>query len=173
MATYSSVLAWRTPGIGEPGGLPSMGLHRVGHDWSDLAAAAAAAAAFIGRTDAEAETPILWPPHENRLSWKDPDARKDWKWEEKGSLTQCTWSLSGFRELVMDRMAWRAAVHEVIKSQVTEGLNWLRLPALPDSCPSSHIIPTSCFWCCIFCFFLCLHSLSFLEGPLWLHVGPT
>ena len=42
MATHSSVLAWRTPGTGEPGGLPSMGSHRVGHDWSDLAAVAAA-----------------------------------------------------------------------------------------------------------------------------------
>ena len=41
MATHSSVLAWRIPGTGEPGGLLSMGLHRVGHDWSDLAAAAA------------------------------------------------------------------------------------------------------------------------------------
>ena len=40
MATHSSVLAWRIPGTGEPGGLPSVGLHRVGHDWSDLAAAA-------------------------------------------------------------------------------------------------------------------------------------
>ena len=42
MATHSSVLAWRIPGTGEHGGLPSMGSHRVGHDWSDLAAAAAA-----------------------------------------------------------------------------------------------------------------------------------
>ena len=40
MATHSSVLAWRISGMGEPGGLPSMGSHRVGHDWSDLAAAA-------------------------------------------------------------------------------------------------------------------------------------
>ena len=80
MATHSSVLAWRVPGTGEPGGLPSMGSHRVGHDWSDLAAAA-----FIGRTDAEAETPILWPSDvKNWLIWKDPDARKDWKQEEKG-----------------------------------------------------------------------------------------
>ena len=44
MATHSSVLAWRIPGRAEPGGLPSMGSHRVGHDWSDLAAAAVAAA---------------------------------------------------------------------------------------------------------------------------------
>ena len=43
MATHSSVLAWRIPGTGEPGGLPSMGLHRVGHDWSNLVAVAAAA----------------------------------------------------------------------------------------------------------------------------------
>ena len=39
MATHSSVLAWRIPGMGEPGGLPSMGSHRVGHNWSDLAVA--------------------------------------------------------------------------------------------------------------------------------------
>ena len=43
MATHSSVLAWRIPGTAGPGGLPSMGSQRVGHDWSDLAAAAAAA----------------------------------------------------------------------------------------------------------------------------------
>ena len=40
MATHSSILAWRIPGMGEPGGLPSMELHRVGHDLRDLAAAA-------------------------------------------------------------------------------------------------------------------------------------
>ena len=40
MATHSSILAWSIPGIEEPGGLPSMGSHRVGHDWRDLAAAA-------------------------------------------------------------------------------------------------------------------------------------
>ena len=40
MATHSSVLAWRIPGTEEPGGLPSMGLHRVGHYWNDLATAA-------------------------------------------------------------------------------------------------------------------------------------
>ena len=39
MATHSSVLAWKIPGMGEPGGLPSMGLRSIGHDWSDLAVA--------------------------------------------------------------------------------------------------------------------------------------
>ena len=42
MATCSSIIAWRIPGTGDPGGLVSLGSHRVGHDWSDLAAAAAA-----------------------------------------------------------------------------------------------------------------------------------
>ena len=54
---------------------------------------------FIGRTDVEAETPVYWPPDvKNRLIWKDPDAGKDWRWEEKGttkgemtSLTEWTW----------------------------------------------------------------------------------
>ena len=57
----------------------------------------------LGRTDAEAETPILWPPDaKNWLIWKDPDAGKDWRWEEKGTTQdemvgwhhwQCTWVL--------------------------------------------------------------------------------
>ena len=56
---------------------------------------------FIGRIDAEAETPVLWPPDtKNWLIWKDPNTGEDWKWEEKGvtedelwmaSLTQWTW----------------------------------------------------------------------------------
>jgi len=53
MATHSSVFAWRIPGTGEPGGLPSMGSHRVGHDWSDLAAPAAAGSSV---------TAHLWGP---------------------------------------------------------------------------------------------------------------
>ena len=50
MATHSSVLAWRIPGTGEPGGLPSMRSHRVWHYWSDLAAAAAAAGGGFSAT---------------------------------------------------------------------------------------------------------------------------
>ena len=50
LATHSSVLAWRIPGMEETGGLPSMGSHRVGHDWIDLAAATAAPSTRAGHT---------------------------------------------------------------------------------------------------------------------------
>ena len=150
--THSSVLAWRIPGTGKPGWLPSMGSHRVGHDWSDLAAVAAATHyfankgpsnqgygfssghlwmweldceegwapknwcfwtvvlektlkspldgkeiqpvhskgdkswVFIGRNDAEAETPVLWPPYvKSWLTGKDRDGGREWGQEEKGT----------------------------------------------------------------------------------------
>ena len=51
MATHPSILTWRIPGTEEPGGLLSMGSHRVGHDWSDLAAAAAAAMSWLFLSD--------------------------------------------------------------------------------------------------------------------------
>ena len=54
MATHSSVLAWRIPGTGEPGGLPSMGSHRVGQDYSDLAAAAGVFVGLPGGSEVKA-----------------------------------------------------------------------------------------------------------------------
>ena len=70
MATHSSVLAWRIPGMGEPGGLPFMGLHRVGHDWCDLAAAAAAVCAHRSHPSR-----LLSKPFPSRCSswWSQPD----------------------------------------------------------------------------------------------------
>ena len=88
---------------------------------------------FIGRTDTEAETPVLWPPHaKSWLIGKDSDAGRDWGQEEKGTAEEemAGWhhwldgpELSELRELVMDREAWHAAIHGVAKS-------WTRLSRL-------------------------------------------
>ena len=94
---------------------------------------------FFGRTDIEAETPILWPPDvKSWLIWKDPDAGDNWGWEEKKTTEDemVGWhhysmdmSFSKLQELVMDRDAWHVAVHGVTKSRTwlsdwTE-LNWI------------------------------------------------
>ena len=73
MATHSSILAWRIPGMGEPGGLPSVGSHRVRHYWSDLAAAAF----YRTQTFIEEGAPGMGTIIYRTLSWKI--ARKMWK----------------------------------------------------------------------------------------------
>ena len=92
---------------------------------------------FIGRTDTEAETPILWPPDAKIwLIWKDPDAGKDWRQKEKGTTEDemVGWhhwfnghefELMRLEELVMDREAWHGAVHGITKSQ-TRLSEWTR-----------------------------------------------
>ena len=81
---------------------------------------------FIGRNDAEAEAPVLWPPDaKSQLSRKDPVARKDWRQEEKemtedemvGWHPQLSWhEFEQAQWMVKDRAAWHAAVHSVANS---------------------------------------------------------
>ena len=124
-------------GVGEDS-WESLGLHKIQpvHPKGDQSWV------FIGRTDAEAETPILWPPDaKNWLIGKDPDAGKDWRLRRRG-LQRMRWldgitnsmdmNLSKLRELVMYREAWHAVVHEVTKSILhswrgSERLNWSEL----------------------------------------------
>ena len=82
---------------------------------------------FTGRTAAEAEAPILWPPHvKNQLIGKDCDVGKDWRQKEKGvaegvSITN-SMDMNKFWEMVEDRGAWHE-FHEVTESDITKGLN--------------------------------------------------
>ena len=79
---------------------------------------------FFGRNDAKTETPVLWPPHaKSLLIGKDSDAGRDWgqrrqrmRWLD-GITDSVDLNLSELREMVMDRAAWRAAIHGVAKRQ--------------------------------------------------------
>ena len=105
---------------------------------------------FIGRNDAKAKTPVLWPPHvKSWLIGKDFDAERDWGQEERrwqrlrwlGSYTDSmNVSLCELQELVMDREAWRAAIHGVV-------MTWIWLSDWTELSRGWYNSPQ--FWCYI------------------------
>ena len=127
--THSSILAWRIPGTEEPGGLPSVGLHRVGHDWCDLAAAAAAP---WKKCYDQPRQRIKKQRH--YFANKGPYSQSHgfsschvwmWEFEQKGgwALKNCCldMSLNRLQEMVKDGEAWHAIVCGVSKSQTQLG----------------------------------------------------
>ena len=126
MVTHSSILAWRIPGTEEPSGLPSMGSHRVGHDWSDLAAAAAA-------TECQVMLVLLiWD-----LTWRLRPLPAGLMQCAAGQLSQ----LSSVQSLSCVRLSttpWTAA-HQA-SLPITHSWSLLKLMSIESVMPSNHLI---------------------------------
>ena len=108
ITTHSSVLTWRIPGTAEPGGLPSMGSHRVGHDWSDLAAAALMLRGFPGGLDSK--EPTCDAGHIRDASSIPGSGRSPGEENSNPLQYSCL-------ENPMDRGAWQATIYGVTKSR--------------------------------------------------------
>ena len=150
MATHSSILAWGNPMDRETWRATVHGVARVAHEWVTFTTTTTQPVppkgdqswVFIGRTDAEAETPILWPPHaKSWLIGKDPDAGRDWVQEEKGTTEdemagwhhrldgyQFEWSLRNGdgQEGLACCDSWGCK-----ESDTTERLNWTEMNYYP------------------------------------------
>ena len=129
MATHSNVLAWRIPGMTEPGGLPSMRSHRVGHDWSNLAAAVVYhiikhtspffSQDFPGGSDGKSSAYNAGDPGSIPRLGRSSG-------EGNGNPLQCSWL-----ENSMDRGAWWATVHELQRIRHTFTFSHQKILSFP------------------------------------------
>ena len=123
MATHSSVLAWRIPWTGEPGGLPSMGSHRVGHNWSGLAAAAAANSSILYLICQQIWKTLVYPGSSLVAQMVEnlPIMWETWVWslgrEDPLEKEMATHSSILAWKNPMDRGAWWATVYGIAKSK--------------------------------------------------------
>ena len=140
MAPHSSTFAWRIPWTEEPGGLPSMGLHRVGHDWHDLAAVAAAAFKPLTKGDyhpyAERSHPISWKFWEK--NW-GPQKRKEFYFNfVSESLYIFISSVQLLSHVRLFGTPWTAACQASLS--ITNSLSLLKSMSIELVMPSNHLI---------------------------------
>ena len=140
-------------------------------DWKSVSPKGNKPWIFIGRTDAEADAPKLWPPDaKSRLTGKDPDAGKDGRQEEKGvtEAEMVRWhhrlnrhELSKLQEMVKNREAYHTVVHGVAELHMTEWVNNTCWKLLPKSC-FIRCFPTNILegFCIPYADFSTLHSHS-------------
>ena len=102
MTTHSIVLAWRIPGLGEPGGLPSMGSHRVGYDWSDLVAAAAEF--YVMQLYVIYSLKLTWLNSKEGAFWKFKTSLVETKEQNKCSCYLCINSLLAKPTLILQNI---------------------------------------------------------------------
>ena len=144
MAAHSSVLAWRIPGTREPGGLPSLGLHRVGHDWSNLAAAAAAA-------DMNQPWVYMCPPVLKSLPLSSPS--------HSSMLSQCT----GF-ECPVSCIKLGLVIDFTYANVHVSMLFFQIIPPLP-----SPRVQTSVLYICLFCCLAYRVTITIFLNFIYMH----
>ena len=139
MATHTSTLAWRIPGTGEPGGLPSMGRHRVGHDWSDLAPAAAAGKHSTGQLTSQLysllnmngssriiymETMTMWKRVTKTNRWEmTPEEMDGQFWRKKIIFKTWTQVIKSLERIFIHKMRYNEKWEKMKQTKKILGIN--------------------------------------------------
>ena len=140
MATHSSVLAWRIPAMGEPGGLPSMGSHRVRHDWSDLTATAATSGQFpvvCSILYTWTTPPITWMHHLGHGSFSPLLQCRCPRWAPWHRLAVNCWILP--EEQTHEQNEWLVLSYEVLEVVHYAAIgSWHPRPVSKNSTTKTH-----------------------------------